>query len=491
MPHITIARPIVGLEPQLYECLAATFRQTYPREKLTVFFCVSRPDDPAIPIVEQLLKDFPEFRAKLVIEHDDAYLQEQDALFGPNPKIRNMSRAYREAEGDLIWIIDCNVWVAKGVAGRLVDCIEGWSRGLHGKKQKFVHQLPLVVDVTESENAGVRDEVTGSSWSLLQARSTSTAPTSTIRSNDLSDNFASPFALSTFGGRLEELFLSSSHAKFYTSINTVLVAPCIVGKSNMFRRSHLNTLTSESPGLQGLDHFSHNICEDHLIGDLLWKKKVPEEIESGEDLGRHAMVYGDLVIQPMAYMSIAEYFARRVRWLRVRKFTVTAATLVEPSTESFLCSFYGAYGMTANPWVQSTFGVPQTWTSFALLWIMSICLWALIDWTMYRILHSMASIEVDESTPQFARHTQRSRRPFHEWLVAWVGRETLALPIWTWAVFGGVTVKWRGRRYRVGMDMKVHAIDDFGTFAAPLSAHGSEPNRLVSRTPDRIKARRE
>ena len=33
-PHVTIIRPVKGLEPQLYDCLASTFRQDYPKDKL-------------------------------------------------------------------------------------------------------------------------------------------------------------------------------------------------------------------------------------------------------------------------------------------------------------------------------------------------------------------------------------------------------------------------------------------------------------------------
>lgn len=43
-----------------------------------------------------------------------------------------------------------------------------------------------------------------------------------------------------------------------------------------------------------------------------------------------------------------------------------------------------------------------------------------------------------------------------------MGREVLAFPIWAWAVVGGVTVVWRGRRFWVGTDMKVHEIDGQG-----------------------------
>lgn len=300
------------------------------------------------------------------------------------------------------------------------------------------------------------------------------------------------------GGRLEELFLSSSHAKFYTAINTVAIAPCIVGKSNMFRRSHLNYLTSPpssknlsssdprsseiltAPGV-GIDHFSHNICEDHLIGDLLWRSAIPNQ----PYIKNHGLVFGDLAIQPIASMSVGAYVARRVRWLRVRKFTVTLATLVEPGTESFLCSAYGAFGMTTLPTINEQTGVPQTWPGFTALWLLSIFIWAIVDWTVYLLLHSGRTIEMDNPSeiPTFAKPLKTlSRRPLRQWLLAWLGREALALPIWVWAFWGGVTVVWRDRKFWVGMDMKVHAVDD---------KHVSHDARTSNGTAKRGKVRRD
>ena len=458
MPRVTIIRPIKGVEPMAYECLASTFYQTYPRDKLTVYFCLSG-DDPALEIARQVLHDFPAFDARIFVEEEDPQLQPPGAgCMGPNPKIRNASRAYREAKSDIVWILDCNVWVARGTAGRMVDRLAGLRRRGKGKKQKFVHQLPLVVDTTGARSAApIVDEANGfqgaqSSSTLLNGATAGHRRDYSLMGQMRDDG----------GARLEELFLSSSHAKFYTAINTVLLAPCIIGKSNMFRRSHLNYLTEQEPEDRppGLDYFSHNICEDHLVGDLLWKRDVPEETgPDAEPLGNHGLVFGDLAIQPMAEMSVAEYWARRVRWLRVRKFTVTAATLVEPGTESFLCSLYGAFAVTTLPMFWRDFGVPATWTTFAVIWVLSIAVWATVDWTLYLMLHSMASVEVDENTPLFSRpkHGGEKRR-FSQWLAAWLGREALALPIWIWAVFGGVTVTWRGQKFRVGTDMKVHLL---------------------------------
>jgi ceramide glucosyltransferase len=458
---------VKGLEPQLYECLAATFLQTYPIEKLTIYFCISSEDDPAFPVLQRLLADFPLFDAKIFIEDEDPNLRGHGGNLGPNPKIRNMSRGYREAKGDIVWIIDCNVWVGKGVAGRMVDKLCGYTADGHrAVPYKFVHQLPLVVD---SVGASAGEESRGllQEGQVAPSNSSASNTTSPLKNESVFD-----LILQTGGGRLEEMFMASSHAKFYTAINTVAIAPCIVGKSNMFRKSHLNDLTSGSS--PGIDFFSENICEDHLIGDLLWRKKVQDE-KTGQTFYKHGLVFGDLAVQPMAGMSVREYIARRVRWLRVRKWTVTLATFVEPGVEPLLCSAYGSFALTTLPWFTA---IPHTWLSFWLLWMGFVMTWMSVDSLVYAKLHSGSSIELDGDTPSFARPPiGKHRRPYMEWIAAWLGREFLALPIWSWACYGGTTVMWRGKKFRVGLDMKVKEIK--------LNGASPEPERTRSQSKDR------
>lgn len=356
---------------------------------------------------------------------------------GPNPKIRNISRAYREAKGEVIWIMDCNVWISRGVAGRMVDRLMGFQPdGARSTPFRFVHQLPLVVDTPANL------ETTPGS---LAAR-----------------------ILRLGGGRLDEMFMATSHAKFYGAINTVALAPCIIGKSNMFRKSHLDTYTSPDHNAnlapadgrrgRGIDFFSSNICEDHLIGDLLWKADIP-------GYRKHALVWGDIAIQPVSAVSVAGYCARRVRWLRARKWTVLLATLIEPGVESLLCNLCFAYAATTLPFFHTTFGIPTSRGAMWLLWAMGVAIWMACDRFVFQQLHRCRTIEMDGDTPAFARGIQqgggdvRRTRPFWEWLAAWVGREVLAFPIWTWAVLLGSTVKWRGKTFRVRSDMSVVAAD--------------------------------
>lgn len=495
IPHVTILRPVKGLEPQLYECLVSSFRQTYPRNKLTIYLCVSSRDDPSYPVLHALIREFsPSFDVTLFVEDEDPNLNGasgEHGNLGPNPKIRNMSRGYREAKGDIVWIVDCNVWLGKGVAGRMVDQLCGFrADGRRVKPYKFVHQLPLVVDnlVASMDDEG-RGLLNHDHGDAMQVTSTSAAESGHVRAPSRTN--ASQRGLRMGGGRLEEMFMSSSHAKFYTAINTVSIAPCIVGKSNMFRKSHLDSLTIDSSSSYppGIDFFSQNICEDHLIGDLLWRKKIPEE-ELGEKWGKHKLVFGDLAIQPMAGMSLREYVARRVRWLRVRKWTVTLATLIEPGVESFLCSAYGAFAITTLPWFNETFNIPRSWHAFFITWVLGVMAWAGVDWVVYQKLQACASIELDDDTPSFARPPPNGhRRTFKEWGFAWLGRELLAFPVWVWAVLGGTTVVWRGKKFWVGMDMVVHEVHEikhkntFGGLAATGQTALNE--NLDGRVPER------
>lgn len=462
---MTILRPIKGPEPYLYECLAATFRQTYPKDKLTIYLCISSRNDPVYPVLEQLIHDFSAFDAKILVEEEDPNLSGhygESQNLGPNPKIRNMSRGYREAKGDILWIIDCNVWISTGVAGRMVDLLCGFTPSNPGTKYKFVHQLPLVVDISDA------------------------SPSPSVAFPNAHPSQRKDPLLSRYGGLLEELFLSTSHAKFYTAISAVAIAPCIVGKSNMFRRSHLDALTinisSRSPGI---DSFSDNICEDHLIGDLLWRSRVPDSVTlSAENEGKavssslngidtkpqisppsdsrktskwrnHGLLSSDLAIQPTSHLPLSDYLARRVRWLRVRKFTVTLATLVEPGTESLLCTLYFAFGATSHPFFTRVFHIPSTWSAFWTLWVLGVMAWMGIDYLVWRRLQGWTTVE--GKRPEFL--AGRNRRGGREWVLGWIGRESLALGVWLWAVLGGVGVVWRGRRFWVGIDMRVHEID--------------------------------
>ena len=58
------------------------------------------------------------------------------------------------------------------------------------------------------------------------------------------------------------MFMATTHAKFYSAINTVGIAPCIVGKSSMFRKAHLDAMTD--PELSAL--FAQDVVLMRSVG---------------------------------------------------------------------------------------------------------------------------------------------------------------------------------------------------------------------------------
>jgi ceramide glucosyltransferase len=389
---VSILRPLKGLDTQLQACLESAFQQNYPQ--FEILFSVADELDPAANVAKALIAKYPNIPAQLIIgltslEKPDLGAEE----IGPNPKINNLIRSYSLAKYDTIWILDSNTHVPPNTLRHSIQTF--LDSECTPRPIQLIHHLPLCV-------------------------------------------ISRPTEKTAWGALLEEIYLSTSHAKFYVSINRFGIAPCVMGKSNLFHKSSLDRAT----GSQGLAQFAQFIAEDHLIADTLW-------YHTPNPGPNHAMT-ADAARQPVQLESLATYFERRIRWIRVRKYMVTAATLIEPFTECFVAGLVGSFS------ISTIFGLKMRGIYF-----LHVAIWLLIDLYQFHTLQCNFAVDMlpDDETPEFARGNRAwSFKGLGRWLVCWSIRESTCLPIWIVAMFGQPVVKWRNRKFRVRRDMTVDEI---------------------------------
>ena len=99
-PSVTIYKPLKGVDEGLEDNLRSFFRLEYPTYQL--LFGVADHGDPAITVVERLLREFPDQDAQLVVG---------GPTFGLNPKVENLAALEPHRKHDTILISDSNVRV--------------------------------------------------------------------------------------------------------------------------------------------------------------------------------------------------------------------------------------------------------------------------------------------------------------------------------------------------------------------------------------------
>ncbi|MCA2011698.1 ceramide glucosyltransferase [Cereibacter sphaeroides] len=97
-PHVTLLRPVCGIDPFDAETLESSFTQDYP--SYDIIFCAQDPRDPVIPLVRDLIARHPQVSAKLLIGSDPVTR---------NPKLNNLWKGWQAAWSDWICMADANL----------------------------------------------------------------------------------------------------------------------------------------------------------------------------------------------------------------------------------------------------------------------------------------------------------------------------------------------------------------------------------------------
>src|SRR3989442_8336436 len=97
-PPASILKPVRGLDREGYENFASFCRLDYPEYE--VVFAVVEPDDPVIPIIQKLQRDFPKCAIRLVAGVE---------RFATSPQISNLCRLVRDVKDELPVVCDSGV----------------------------------------------------------------------------------------------------------------------------------------------------------------------------------------------------------------------------------------------------------------------------------------------------------------------------------------------------------------------------------------------
>ena len=100
---ISVLKPLSGFDEGLEVNLRSFFTQAHPEFEL--LFAVRQADDPAVPVVEALEREFPARASRLIVTGEPSY---------PNAKVFSLDRMLAAAKYDLLVMSDSDIRVAPG-----------------------------------------------------------------------------------------------------------------------------------------------------------------------------------------------------------------------------------------------------------------------------------------------------------------------------------------------------------------------------------------
>src|SRR5882757_7246082 len=108
-PPLSILKPVRGLDPDAYKNFASFCDQDYPEYEIV--FCLGATDDPAVPIIETLRRNFPRQRIRVLFG---------SGRVAANDKVAKLVRLANEAAYEYLVINDSDVRVGRDYLRKIV-----------------------------------------------------------------------------------------------------------------------------------------------------------------------------------------------------------------------------------------------------------------------------------------------------------------------------------------------------------------------------------
>src|SRR5215467_13068069 len=139
-PSASLLKPVRGVDFGSYENFASFCKQDYPEYE--ILFAVNDEDDPAVPLIRQVMTEFPQRQIRLFTNAKE---------LGANRKVNKLAMLAREAQYDVLVLTDGDVRVDPGYLREVVAPL----------REKKIGAVTSFYRATAQENLGAKLEAVG------------------------------------------------------------------------------------------------------------------------------------------------------------------------------------------------------------------------------------------------------------------------------------------------------------------------------------------